>query len=141
MKRIYIGMVFCVLFLLNSIMPVGIPFENNQGPVTIAYANNFDPFSNIEVDDNGMDIGSSTDEMDLKTVLEKYKGALYFGAGIIVITAFTMLFYNLYRLSVSGDNDRKRQAAISGIMISGIGIALLGSFSIIAGLLFGLFQS
>ena len=54
---------------------------------------------------------------------------------LLTLTAFLGMIIEISKLSMAGDNDKKRKIAISGIMFSGIGLALMGSATLIIGLL------
>lgn len=53
----------------------------------------------------------------------------------IAVTLIILFVYHATALAKAGDNPVKRQQAIHGIMIVGICLAILGSFSMIYGLL------
>ncbi len=53
----------------------------------------------------------------------------------IAITLVIIFVLNAAKLASAGENPRKRQEAIHGILVTGICIAVLGSFSLILGLL------
>ena len=52
----------------------------------------------------------------------------------VAVTLVIVFIINAVKLSTAADNPMKRQAAIHGIMVSGIWLAFLGSFSLIAGI-------
>lgn len=53
----------------------------------------------------------------------------------IAVTLIILFVYHAASLAKAGDNPAKRQQAIHGIMIIGVCLAILGSFSMIFGLL------
>lgn len=111
--------------------------------VVAAYASNkFDLFDGVKADGTGTwSVGkkvSDSSTIDYGRVYNKYKDILVFLVGIILITIFGSMIFRFYKLSVSGGNEAERKKAITGIMVTGIVLALLGSFSIIVGIAFHL---
>ncbi len=58
--------------------------------------------------------------------MEKVVGGTIFA--IAVITCIIFLFKHITKLAAAGDNAKARQEAISGIVVSGLALAVLGSF-------------
>lgn len=101
------------------------------------------PFEGISMDDKGVSItnGESVEEkLSYGDILEKYKDTLMFIGGFIIATAIFMMIYRFYKLSVSGANDAERKKAISGIMMSGICLMMLGSISLVVGIAYNMFS-
>ena len=134
--------IFPLLFVLTILFSGFVVSPVTTGPVIEAEASSdFNPFDSITMDKDGVDIGDTGgEELDFGGIMDKYRNVLYVIAGIIVATVFFMLFFNLYRLSTAGSNDRKRHDAISGILFCGIAVALLGGFGVVISIAFGLFQ-
>lgn len=110
--------------------------------VCVASATNyFDPFSQIQIDGEGVDVGTvETSTLNYGSILEKYKGVLAFLGGLIIITSICMMFYRFYKLSMSGSNDMERTKAIRGILITGVSLMLMGGFSLVLGVSYYLFD-
>lgn len=111
--------------------------------VTTAYASSkFDLFDGIKADGGGTwTVGkkvSDSSTTSYVSIYNKYKNILVFLVGIILITVFGSMIFRFYKLSASGGNEMERKKAITGIMITGIVLALLGSFSIIVGIAYHL---
>lgn len=125
-KRILIfSMLFCILSV----------------PVLAQAGNTFDPFSGIAIDNQGVNVGQvKTDALDYEKVFIKYKNLLIFIVGMITITAFGVMIYRFFRLAAAGSNEQERRKAISGIMVSGTALALMGAASIIIGIAYHALQ-
>jgi hypothetical protein len=67
--------------------------------------------------------------------LNEYQSYLNVFLIFIAITLVIIFVLNAAKLASAGENPRKRQEAIHGILVTGICIAVLGSFSLILGLL------
>ncbi|NLK64027.1 MAG: hypothetical protein GX289_02920 [Tissierellia bacterium] len=65
----------------------------------------------------------------LNTFLNEYKFQIGGFLGIVVLTCLLALIYHISKLGVSGTNQNSRREAIKGILISGVGLAVLGSLS------------
>lgn len=72
--------------------------------------------------------------------LEKYKSLATIVTGFGTVTAFLAMIFCFTKLSAAGDNEQARKRAIAGIFTSGIGIALLGSATIIIGFFWKILQ-
>lgn len=74
------------------------------------------------------------DIVDLATEpLNKYKGIATVVTGFATVTAFLGMIFSMSKLAAAGDNEQARKKAIMGILTSGIGVAFLGSATIIIG--------
>ncbi len=110
-------------------------------PVLAQAGNTFDPFSGIAIDNQGVNVGQvKTDALDYEKVFIKYKNLLIFIVGMITITAFGVMIYRFFRLAAAGSNEQERRKAISGIMVSGTALALMGAASIIIGIAYHALQ-
>lgn len=81
------------------------------------------------------DVGNESTKKDFNYLLSKYKILCMIVTSLLTLTAFLGMIIEISKLSMAGDNDKKRKIAISGIMFSGIGLALMGSATLIIGLL------
>lgn len=70
------------------------------------------------------------------TVLSEYKGIVVFISGIGTISMILFFILNFINLGKSQGNPQERQKAISGLIISGIASAGLGSVTMIVALFF-----
>lgn len=73
--------------------------------------------------------------------LNKYKSIATIVTGFATVTAFLAMIFSMTKLSMAGDNDAERKKAIMGILTSGIGVALLGSATIIIAFFWNLFDT
>ena len=53
----------------------------------------------------------------------------------VAVTLVIVFVMNAVKFSTAADNPMKRQAAIHGILVSGICLAILGSFGLVAGIM------
>lgn len=81
------------------------------------------------------DVGNESTKKDFNYLLSKYKILCMIVTSLLTLTAFLGMIIEISKLSMAGDNDKKRKIAISGIMFSRIGLALMGSATLIIGLL------
>lgn len=70
------------------------------------------------------------------TVLTEYQGIITFIAGIGTVSMVLFFILNFINLGKSQGNPQERQKAISGLIISGIASAGLGSVTMIVALFF-----
>ena len=65
----------------------------------------------------------------LNTFLTEYQ--LHIGGflGFTILTCLLVMIINITKLGVSGSNEKERASAIKNLLISGIGLAVLGSIS------------
>lgn len=76
----------------------------------------------------------------VKQPLDKYKTIATIVTGFATVTAFLAMIFSMTKLSTAGDNEMARKRAIMGILTSGIGVALLGSATIIIAFFWNLFK-
>lgn len=81
------------------------------------------------------DVGNESTKKDFNYLLSKYKTLCMIVTSLLTLTAFLGMIVEISKLSMAGDNDKKRKMAISGILFSGIGLALMGSATLIIVLL------
>lgn len=110
-----------------------------NGVVVYVFANN-DPFTGISFSDSGVEVGHVKDStINLLDVYNDYGSVLNFFGALIIVTAMVAMIYRFYILSRSGDNEQARKKAMRGILATGIGLITLGSFMLIANVIFGMF--
>lgn len=85
----------------------------------------------------GADFPQMTGDVDIVDLatepLNKYKGIATVVTGFATVTAFLGMIFSMSKLATAGDNEQARKKAIMGILTSGIGVALLGSATVIIG--------
>lgn len=80
--------------------------------------------------------GTPTTEALAQTIAtEKMVGETVLALG--TITCIIFLFVYITKLGAAGDNAKARQSAISGIIVSGIALALLGSLTAVLAFVWG----
>lgn len=76
--------------------------------------------------------GSSSNTIDEGKLLDKYKDLATFITAILTATSLFSLFYFISKLSLTaGAHEMIRKRAIMGIATSAVGVALMGSATII----------
>lgn len=63
-------------------------------------------------------------------ILKRYKNIAQVISGICTITALICFFFQVTKLGAAGDNQTARAAALKGILICGIVIAVFGSLEV-----------
>lgn len=127
MKRVFIA-----LFFLMLLVPV---YSTEHCFVVEAQASDF--LDGMQVTDEGTfnpgKANSKEEKINYKQALDKYKEIISFFTGILTVTSFAAMIWNFAKLSMAGDNEQERKRAIISILFCGIGVALMGSATIIIG--------
>lgn len=76
-------------------------------------------------------------DTDFNGLMTRYKNIILAFTGILTITCFGAMILQITKLAASGDNEQARRKAIMGILTTGIGVALLGSATIVIGFFYG----
>ena len=82
------------------------------------------------------DLAGANKDNFFNTVLTEYRGVVMFISGIGTISMILFFILNFINLGKSQGNPQERQKAISGLIISGIASAGLGSVTMIVALFF-----
>lgn len=82
------------------------------------------------------DLANASKDDFFNTVLSEYRGIVMFISGIGTISMILFFILNFINLGKSQGNPQERQKAISGLIISGIASAGLGSVTMIVALFF-----
>lgn len=120
--------------------------QNRQitSSVIIANAHGVDALWDMEITDTGEFNPGKANQEDQKTdfnkMLDNYKAIALFIVGIITITAFFSMIIQFVKLAIAGSNEQKRKKASTGIMVCGIGLALMGATGLIIGVLWNAFK-
>ena len=96
----------------------------------------------IKFDNNGKITGTIKDLDDKKTTLNKllseYRTIITFLSGIGSFSMIVFFVMNLIALGNSKGNPQERQKAITGLIVSAIATAGLGSVTLISGLFYNM---
>lgn len=79
----------------------------------------------------------STGKANFSDISERYKNIILAVTGFLTLTCFGAMILQITKLAASGDNEQARRKAIMGILTTGIGVALLGSATIVIGFFYG----
>lgn len=108
-----------------------------DAPVVQAEATDF--LDGIQYNNEGgsLEVAVSEEGTDFNGIMNRYKNIIMAFTGILTITCFGAMILQITKLAASGDNEQARRKAIMGILTTGIGVALLGSATIVIGFFYG----
>lgn len=92
---------------------------------------------NNDSDGGSLEVTISEEGTDFNGIMNRYKNIIMAFTGILTITCFGAMILQITKLAASGDNEQARRKAIMGILTTGIGVALLGSATIVIGFFYG----
>lgn len=123
--------VSCAVPAMQTMMPVA--------PVVQAEASATNFLDGIKYDNGSgkLDVQVSEEKTDFNGIMTRYKNIIMAFTGILTITCFGAMILQFTKLAAAGDNEQARRKAIAGIMTTGIGVALLGSATVIIGFFYG----
>lgn len=122
---------------------VNTALEYKEPTVAYAASGTFDggieDMPNFSMNSGSLDMGglaNANKDNFFNTVLGEYRGIVMFISGIGTISMILFFILNFINLGKSQGNPQERQKAISGLIISGIASAGLGSVTMIVALFF-----
>lgn len=125
MIKVFVALFFSVFIILFNIQNVNASDIN-----TI--------LNGITLEDGGSsgvvlkdDVLSNEDNLDFAKIFLKYKTVASFITAGLTITSLFMLFVNIGKLSTSLDNEFSRKKVMVGIATSAVGVAIMGSSTIV----------
>ena len=128
----------CVLIVLLLVVAL-----NLFSPIVYAQNVNVNDGS-LTVQDGKVTLGGPqniTNDTEAKaTVIQKYKGIITFVSGIITVTMVAVFIIQFLKLGMMPSNPRERKEIITGLLISGVSAALLGSITLFVGVFYGMFR-
>ena len=101
-----------------------------------------DETAKVEVKDGKVVLNSGFNNQDeaFTHVIDKYKILITFFAAIGAITMVGIFIYTFIKLGTSSGNPMERQKCITGLIVTGIATALLGSTALFVGLFYNAFK-
>lgn len=150
MKKIIIPfMLGAMLFggvseVMNVVEPVGVYATETEEPAKPEGNTNGTnaAIPNIQMGTNGLDIGNlkpqEGDDSVYDKALTEFRTIVIFISGIGTVCMILFFILNFINLGKSQGNPQERQKAISGLIITGIATAGLGSVTLIASLFYGM---
>jgi hypothetical protein len=84
--------------------------------------------------------GYSTQDAAFSHILDKYKTIITFFAALGAVTMVAVFIYNFVKLGTTSSNPQERSKCLTGLIISGVAAALLGSTSLFVGLFYNAFK-
>lgn len=137
-----------MLFAILMVSAFGCIQNSNGGhgvlpaPVSVAHA---DDIWDIKIENGELNQGANSKDKDgvaqVNDMLDKGKFIAMAITGGAAIVAFIFMIIQITKLVGAGDNDQARRKAIGGILTSGIGLALLGSATMVIGFFWNVFKS
>ena len=120
-KRLCLLLMFCFLYAFGMWTNTIPAFASDHISVTTNAA------GQVSIEAAGAIVNSAQDGYGL--VLNKYKMIGQGIVGLCTIISITALIFYITKLGAAGDNPRLKQSAFSGVMYSGIALALFGGLS------------
>lgn len=95
----------------------------------------------VEVKDGKVVLNTGFDTQDdaFQHILTKYKTIITFFSALAAVTMVGIFIYTFTKLGASATNPMERSKCITGLLISGIAAALLGSVALFTGIFYGAF--
>lgn len=95
----------------------------------------------LEVNDEGVNGTVKTDKGQgaFNSMLNQYRKIINFVCGIGCLSMIMFFIFNLIKLGGSQGNPQERKQAITGLIITGISTAILGSITLVTGLFYSMF--
>lgn len=112
-------------------------------PVVEAKADVFDDFVVEKNDANGdktISLGTPAeddDAIEVGDLVGKAKGLAQVALGVCAVLAIVSLIFNIAKMAMSSTNEANRKKAQTGILYSGIALALFGSLTAVTGFFWG----
>ena len=157
MKRMVSAIMLTLMLCVLGVAPVTQMILPST-PVAQAYANYYNAATGVTSGDNkatsfldGIEYkpGTGNDKASLdvavgdendrnwNNMLTRYKNIILAFTGVLTITCFGAMILQITKLAASGDNQQARSKAIMGILTTGIGVALLGSATVVISFFYG----
>ena len=121
---------FLVMFMVTGV------FAPNM-----AFATNYNQIPEVSVNGgtlNAGDVESADKGQVFNKILTEYRGVVTFISGIGLVSMIMFFIFNLIALGNSKGNPQERQKAITGLIVSGIATAGLGSVTLITTLFYNM---
>lgn len=87
-----------------------------------------------------LNTGYNTQDDAFSHILDKYKTIITFFSAIAAVTMVAIFIYTFTKLGASATNPMERSKCLTGLLVSGIAAALLGSVALFTGLFYGAFK-
>ena len=96
----------------------------------------------IKIENNRvvLDTGYETEDEVYSYIIEKYKTVIVFFSAIAAITMAGIFIFLLIKLGATSTNPQERSKILTGLLITGIATALLGSVSLFVGLFYNMLK-
>lgn len=140
-KRLLAGIGITLAAFAFTATPMASNFGIDNYFVTYAQANpnSATDFTNIISigSDGKITQNQSAGKADFADISNRYKNIIMAVTGFLTLTCFAAMILQITKLAASGDNEQARRKAIMGILTTGVGVALLGSATIVIGFFYG----
>ena len=125
----------CILFILIGAL------SSNVFALDVLDVGNLDQFSFEEDTDEGKDMVFKVEQPVEKDsfwnlIYTKYKSLIVAISGIITMTFVVFFIRNVLSFTINADNPTERKKAITGLLWTGIGLALTAGLTVYLGYIF-----
>lgn len=139
-KRLFAGVGIVLAAFTFATTPVASSI-GIEDPVTYVYADTNAATGFTDIISIGSDgkitQNESSEKADFADISNRYKNIIMAVTGFLTLTCFAAMILQITKLAASGDNEQARRKAIMGILTTGVGVALLGSATIVIGFFYG----
>lgn len=87
-----------------------------------------------------LNTGFNSEDAAFSHIIDKYKVIITFFAAIGAITMVGIFIYTFIKLGATAGNPQERQKCITGLIVTGLATALLGSVAMFTGLFYNAFR-
>lgn len=96
----------------------------------------------VEISNGKIILNSGFNSQDdaFQHIIKKYKTIIVFFSGMGAITMVGIFIYTFIKLGATAGNPMERQKCISGLIVTGIATALLGSTALFVGMFYNAFK-
>lgn len=131
---------FLLMFMMVGVFTPDVAFASNNKP---SGANKYNDVPEISMDGGKLNLDTiKVDEGEkgkvFNKILTEYRGVVTFISGIGLVSMIMFFIFNLISLGNSKGNPQERQKAITGLIVSGIATAGLGSVTLITTLFYNM---
>lgn len=87
-----------------------------------------------------LNTGFADEDAAFSHIIDKYKVIITFFAAMGAITMVAIFIYTFIKLGATAGNPMERQKCLTGLIITGLATALLGSVALFTGIFYNVFR-
>lgn len=87
-----------------------------------------------------LNTGFNSEDEAFSHIIDKYKVIITFFSAIGAITMVGIFIYTFIKLGATAGNPQERQKCLTGLIVTGLATALLGSVALFVGLFYNAFR-